>query len=328
MSETAFEVPLRAAQMHLVKPSEPVLATVVSSELCTSAGRKSAGFTRHIELDLSGTPLAGACIPGQSLGVIPPGADAQGRPHKLRLYSLASPTRGEDGAGKVHSVTVKRVIDEHLTEPGLFMGVASNYLCDRRPGDKVLVTGPSGKKFVLPQDLDAHDYVFFATGTGVAPFRGMLIDMLEGGCQSRIVLVLGAAYRTDLLYDRWLSELAAKHANFSYVTAVSRETGGGGSGGGSGGGGGRGVYVQDRLTTHAELIVPLLERGRGLVYICGIAGMELGIFQKLARVLPAGALGLYLGVDGAVAGDIDAWQRGMIHRQVRPTRRVLMEVYA
>lgn len=317
MSDTAFELPLRTAQMHLVKPAEPVLATVVKNELCTAAGRKSAGFTRHIELDLSGTPLAGACIPGQSLGVIPPGADAAGRPHKLRLYSLASPTRGEDGQGNVHSVTVKRVIDEHLAEAGLFLGVASNYLCDRKPGDKVLVTGPSGKKFVLPQDAQNHDYVFFATGTGVAPFRGMLIDLLESGCTSKIVLVLGAAYSTDLLYHQWLTQLAAKHANFSYVTAISRETGGDGR-----------AYVQDRFRTHAQLIVPLLQSGRGLVYICGIAGMELGIFQELARTLPPAVRELYLGLDEAVAADVGGWQRAMIHRQVRPTRRVLMEVYA
>ncbi len=315
MTDSSPHILMRSAQMHVVRPAEPVTATVVSNELCTAAGRKSAGFTRHIALDLTGTALAGACIPGQSLGVIPPGLDAQGRPHKLRLYSLASPTRGEDGHGHVHSVTVKRMIDEHLVHPGLFLGVASNYLCDRAPGDKVLVTGPSGKKFVLPQDVAAHDYVFFATGTGVAPFRGMLIDLLEAGCTSKVVLVLGAAYATDLLYHKWLEELAAKHPNFAYITAVSRE-------------GAQRAYVQDRLRTHEGVLGPLLASPRGLVYICGIAGMELGIFQHMARGLPEQVREQYLRVDAEVAGDVDNWQRAMIHRQIRPTRRVLMEVYA
>ena len=87
------------------------------------------------------------------------------------------------------------------------------------------------------------------------------------------------------------------------------------------------MYVQDRLRTHAEELTALLSSDRALVYICGLAGMELGIMQGLARSLPPAVLPYYLHVDSAVMNDIDAWDRRMIHKQIRPTRRVFVEVY-
>lgn len=257
-------------------------------------------------------------MPGQAFGVLPPGLDANNRPHKLRLYSIASPARGEDGQGAVIATTVKRTIDEHHDTQKLFLGVASNYLCDLRPGDRVRLTGPSGKRFVLPAAPAEHDYIFFATGTGIAPFRGMLMELLGRGVTSRIVLVMGAAYATDLLYDEELRRWMREHPNFSYLTAISRERQADGGGP---------MYVQDRLDTDAAALAPILESSRTLVYICGLAGMELGIFQKLAGLLPPAALSSYLAVDEPAMADIRGWQRSMIQRQIRPTRRVFLGVY-
>ncbi|MFZ4575461.1 MAG: hypothetical protein ACOYN0_13770, partial [Phycisphaerales bacterium] len=111
-SETNVAGPvLREARMHLSPVSAPAVGTVVSNERCT-ASKKSAGFVRHVAIDVSGTPIEGGFIAGQSFGVIPPGTDARGLPHKVRLYSIASPTRGEDGGGKLLATTVKRLIDE------------------------------------------------------------------------------------------------------------------------------------------------------------------------------------------------------------------------
>jgi ferredoxin--NADP+ reductase len=303
-------------KMHLHSPANPCTGVVVSNERCTE--RKSAHFVRHVAFDVSGTGLAGTVRPGQSFGVLPPGLDAHGKPHKLRLYSSASPTRGEDGKGSVIATTVKRTIDEHWDTHALFLGVASNFLCDLKPGDKAQLTGPSGKRFVLPAKPAEHDYIFFATGTGIAPFRGMLLDLLGSGVTSRVVLVMGAGYATDLLYHGDLLKLQQEHAGFSYLTAISREKQADGH---------DPLYVQDRLQTHREMLLPVLESERTLVYICGLAGMELGIFQKLAGILPDHALSQYLRVDPEAAADIRGWQRTMIQQQIRPTRRVFIEVY-
>jgi len=311
------KIDLQDVTMHAVRPTEPVTGRVVANEICTRS-KKSAGFVRHIDIDVSGTPLEGQFHAGQSFGVIPPGADENGKPHKVRLYSIAAPSTGEDGKGKVLSTTVKRTIDEHWDNGALFLGVASNYLCDLKEGDEVKVSGPNGKRFVLPARPDEHDYVFFATGTGIAPFRGMVKELLDRGVKSQIVLVAGAPYHTDLLYDDLFTRLEHEHENFTYLTAVSREPEPPSP---------RGVYVQQRLDTHRELLAPLLSTERALIYICGIAGMEIGIFQHLARQLPPALREPYLACDDATLAAVDNWDRRMINREIMPTRRVMLEVY-
>src|SRR5262245_9057199 len=85
------DIDLTPVKMHLHSPEEPAEAVVVSNERCTQ--RKSAHFVRHVAIDVGGTALEGAFVPGQSFGVLPPGVDERGLVHKLRLYSVASPTR-------------------------------------------------------------------------------------------------------------------------------------------------------------------------------------------------------------------------------------------
>lgn len=304
--------------MHLHAPDEPALARVVSSERCT-ASRKASAFVRHICLDVSGTRLAGAFHPGQSFGVIPPGTDNRGKPHKLRLYSLACPSWGEDGSGNVVSTTVKRTIDEGWEDHRLFLGRASNYLCDLQEGDEVRLTGPSGKRFLLPKDPTRHDYLFFATGTGIAPFRGMMLELAKRSPSSRVALIMGAPYATDLLYHAQLSELASRHEHWHYLTALSRERQSDGH---------DPMYLDRRLVVDAQILAPLLERERTLIYICGIAGMELGVFREMSRLLTGSRLEQYLEIDPEVLASEEPWTRRMIHRQIRPTRRVFLEVYA
>jgi hypothetical protein len=105
---------LEDVQLKLVKPIQPVLGTVVSNELCMNG--KSASFVKHLAIDVSDTPLAGAFRSGQSVGVIPPGEDEHGKPHKVRLYSLACPSWGEAGKAEIISTTPKRLIDEYVSE--------------------------------------------------------------------------------------------------------------------------------------------------------------------------------------------------------------------
>ena len=303
--------------MHVYKPTAPFEARVIRNEICT-AGRKAAGIVRHLEFDITGSDLVGACLPGQAIGVVAPGVDAAGKPHKLRLYSLCSPATGEDGNPGRIATTVKRTIDEHWDTHRLFLGVASNYLCDLHEGDPVALTGPAGKKFLLPKNAADHDYLFVATGTGIAPFRGMILDLLGAKSKSRITLVMGSPYRTDLIYDDLFTRLSHDHPNFTYLTALSRE---------AQTEGGPPMYVQDCIAAHHDELVPQLVADRNLVYICGIAGMEVGVFQALSRLLPGTALDAYLQADAAVRTDYTGWTRKMVHHEIQPTRRVMLEVY-
>jgi ferredoxin--NADP+ reductase len=331
---------LPEARMHVAMPNAPVAARIASTRLCMRG--KSASFVRHVEIDLAGTPLEGAFRAGQSFGVVPAGVDAAGKPHKVRLYSLASPTWGEDGHGRIIATTPKRMIAERepqserddASDHSLFLGVCSNWLCDRRAGDSVDVSGPNGKRFLLPADPSLHDYLFLATGTGVAPFRGFLKELLEGPpsgspaaaswrrCESRIELVMGSPYTTDLLYDDFLRDLASKHANFRYHTAISREPRIDPAGRV-----GRGEYVHqavERMLSEPGGAMDLLRSPRTLVYMCGLAGMQVGVFQLLARERIEG----YTRIADELAGKPPAeWTSEEIKRRVRPTHRCMLEVY-
>jgi ferredoxin--NADP+ reductase len=314
--------------MHLVMPGAPVIGRVVENRLCMKG--KSASFVRHVSIDVSGTPLAGSFLAGQSFGVIPPGLDASGRPEKVRLYSISCPRWGEDGAGQVIATTPKRLIDERRPQkpsddPGdhrLFIGVASNYLCDLRTGDEVMLSGPSGKRFVLPVDTEAHDYLFLATGTGIAPFRGMVMELFDeqgrrpgGPTRSRVELVMGAPYTSDLLYDDLFTGLAARHANFRYHPTISRERRPDGR---------RGLYAHQLLDENLPHFQEMLESPRTLIYVCGLAGMQIGLFQVLAARDFSGFIEVQ---EELMAIDPAQWTEEQIKRRVRQTRRCMLEVY-
>ena len=74
-------------------------------------------------------------LEGQSIGIIPPGTDANGKPHVARQYSIASARNGERPGYNNLALTVKRVTQDHEGKP--VRGVASNYVCDLKVGDKI-----------------------------------------------------------------------------------------------------------------------------------------------------------------------------------------------
>src|SRR5439155_26410749 len=96
-------------------------------------------------------------VPGQFVSFT---AEIKGSPI-TRAYSIASPPNG-----RRFDLCLNRVLEGHL----------SPYLFDLKPGDLVRMTGPFGG-FIFRQPV--QDSVLVATGTGVAPFRAMLIDQLQ-----------------------------------------------------------------------------------------------------------------------------------------------------
>ncbi len=310
----------------LITPRAPAVARIVGNETCTF--RKSNAWVRDIAVDVSGTKLAGNFRVGQSFGIIPPGTDEGGRPHKVRLYSIASPDNGEDGHGNVVCTPVKRTIGEFDPElagkrrahRGMFMGVCSNHLCSLQVGDEVRITGPAGKRFLLPADPERHDYVFFATGTGIAPYRGMVMQLLKGSngpTRRDIWLIAGAPYTSDLLYHKLFLEFEREFENFHYRQAISRESRTPGQT--------RGAYVDGLIVSELERLRPVLARPSTLLYLCGVAGMQFGIWRRLAL------LGLLDGYAVAKPGFCDTspteWTSVQMRRGLKATARCMLEVY-
>jgi ferredoxin--NADP+ reductase len=59
-----------------------------------------------------------------------------------------------------------------------YPGIASNFLCDAKPGDAITLTGPYGDTFKIPDDPEAN-LLMIGTGTGIAPFRAFIQHVYE-----------------------------------------------------------------------------------------------------------------------------------------------------
>lgn len=221
---------------------------------------------RLIVIDLKGTDFVFA--EGQSVGIVPPGHDAGGRPHRMRLFSVACPATGEPGTSRTLSLCVKRLVFKTLAEE-IQTGICSNYLCDTQPGDTVHMSGPNGKHFTPPA-CSAPDLLLFATGTGISPFRAFLLRLLnqEKPYHGTIHLFYGSRTRHDHVFaGAGTDELLRMAAlpRFFLHSALSREEHDGR------------IHVDDLLHARARDIEDVLDRRDYSVYLCGIRGMERGI---------------------------------------------------
>ena len=149
-------------------------------------------------------PKALSFLPGQFVivNVPQPGGAA---PLK-RAYSIASPPYE---AGRFE-LCIQMVPN----------GRASAYFDALQGGERLTITGPHGK-FTLKQPLD-YDPVFLSTGTGFAPFRAMVLQLLHDGFARDLWVFLGSRYEQHLLYLDELRALAATHANLQFHPTVSR----------------------------------------------------------------------------------------------------------
>jgi len=245
-------------------------------------GPDATGETYDIIIDHGGKM---PYIEGQSYGVIPPGINPKnGKPNTNRLYSIASSRYGDDKKGTTTTLCVRRATywdPELQREDPAKKGICSNFLCDSKPGDEVLLTGPAGKVMLIPEENPATDLIMVATGTGVAPYRSFLRRLFwEDNPASRNYkglawLFLGVANKDSLLYDSDWQSLKKKHPeNFRVDYAMSREQ--------TNKKGGK-MYIQDKVEEYADEIFQRMEKGAH-IYFCGLKGMMPGILEMFESV--------------------------------------------
>jgi benzoyl-CoA 2,3-epoxidase subunit A len=256
------------AYTNLYGPKAPTTATVVGNVRVTEVGKEY--DTHHVMLDFGSMPFP--VLEGQSIGVIPPGVDAQGKPHHARQYSIASPRNGERPGYNNLSLTIKRVLQDHQGNP--VRGVASNYMCDLQVGDRCQVIGPFGASFLMPNHPRSH-IVMICTGTGSAPMRAMTewrrrlrqSGKFEGG---KLMLFFGARTKEELPYFGPLQNLPKDFIDISF--AFSRTPGA------------PKRYVQDAMRERAADLGPLLADPNSHFYVCGLKAMEEGVVLALRDV--------------------------------------------
>jgi ferredoxin-NADP reductase len=123
-----------------------------------------------------------------------------------RAYSIASPP---------HEEGVIELCIQHVEK-----GAASTFFWQLKEGMPVTISGPHGR-FTLKEPL-AYEPVFMATGTGVAPFRGMIKHLFHLNVTQPLWLLFGTRYEHGLLYEAEFRAAASLRPNFHYIPTVSR----------------------------------------------------------------------------------------------------------
>jgi benzoyl-CoA 2,3-epoxidase subunit A len=259
---------------NLYGASDLVIATVTGNMRVTEVGREY--DTHHIVLDLGRTPFP--VLEGQSIGVIPPGVDAGGRPHHARQYSVASARHGERPGFNNLSLTVKRVLVDR--QGHAVRGVASNYLCDLKVGDKVQVVGPFGTTFLMPNHPGSH-LVMICTGTGAAPMRAMIRwrhhqRTTQNFASGKLMLFFGARTKEELPFFGRLHNLPK---DFMDVNLAFSRTPGQPK-----------RYVQDLMRARAAELAALLADADSYFYVCGLKAMEDGVVLALQDIAEGAGL--------------------------------------
>jgi ferredoxin-NADP reductase len=235
--------------IHVTAPSSPIADSVAQPRqpgqraLLTARLDRAIWLseqTRHLEFAVQGGEQF-SFIPGQFVSIQQPKSD--GKVH-TRAYSLASEPRSEPS----FDLCLNRVEN----------GFLSNWLCDLEEGSQIQFHGPHGM-FTLRQPQ--QDSIFIATGTGVAPVRGMVRWLFQDPNRHQgreYWLVYGTRHETGLYYEDEFRAIEQSHPTFHYVPTLSRC--------GNDWQGCRG-YVQDHVK---EIVGP---RRDMQAYICGLHQM-------------------------------------------------------
>ncbi len=100
-------------------------------------------------------------------------------------------------------------------------GRGSNWLNSLKVGDEFNFLGPNGK-FVFGTPAE-KTVLFVATGTGLAPFKSMIIDQLQSKTsQQKLHLLFGVRNEKDIFYQNLFENLAQEHENFTFDLTLSR----------------------------------------------------------------------------------------------------------
>ncbi len=142
--------------------------------------------------------------------------------------------------------------------------MTSGYLLNKKEGDKLKIQGPLGH-FTVKQPLPKTIY-FVSTGTGFAPFRAMIYDLLEKKADVNLVNIYGNRYEDQVFYKDDLEKLAATNPRLKNVMTVSRPK------------------TWKGETRYVQMVLEgLLKPGDSAqVYICGLTDMILAV-EKVAQ---------------------------------------------
>ncbi len=213
----------------------------------------------------------------QSFGVLVKTNGQFGRKYHHRLYSVADLPAEENGHTLI-TMLVKRCsyVDEFSGEQ--YPGIASNYLCDRKPGDEITITGPFDLPFDVPDDKTAN-LILIGMGTGIAPFRAFIKHIYKNveDWEGKIRLFYGARSGLELLYMNEKNDDLTQYYDeetFEAFSALSPRPAWGDP-----------IALDKAIEERASEIVDMLSRANTYIYVAGYEKVKENLDKAFSNIL-------------------------------------------
>ncbi|MTI41661.1 ferredoxin-NADP reductase [Fulvivirga lutimaris] len=217
------------------------------------------------------------CEIDQSFGVLLDHKDEFGNTLHHRLYSVADlPSKSKNKTRITMLVKRCNYVDAFSGEQQ--KGIASNYLCDRKVGDEIRITGPYPLPFSVPEDKESN-LVLIGMGTGIAPFRAFIKHIYNNvkDWKGRILLFYGAQSGLELLYQNEIDDDLTNYYSeetFKAIHAFSprplwHDP----------------VVLEQTIEERAEEIAEMLEVLNTYIYVSGHEKVKEGLDKAFAHVM-------------------------------------------
>ena len=135
-------------------------------------------------------------------------------PDEFRAYSMAN--HPAEGNIVMLNVRIAHPPPQKWDAPP---GVASSYIFNLKPGDKVTISGPYGEFFIKDTN---REMVYIGGGAGMAQLRSHLFHLFHTLKTGRKVSYwYGARSKREMFYDDHFKDIQKKFPNFNYHVALS-----------------------------------------------------------------------------------------------------------
>ncbi|MBU2554022.1 MAG: NADH:ubiquinone reductase (Na(+)-transporting) subunit F [Bacteroidetes bacterium] len=136
-----------------------------------------------------------------------------------RAYSMAN----HPAEGNIVMLNIRIATPPWDRKKGGFMnvnpGICSSYIFSRKPGDKVMVSGPYGEFFIKPTK---REMMFIGGGAGMAPMRSHIFDLFKTKHTDRkATFWYGGRSKRELFYVDQFEEIEQENPNFKFEVALS-----------------------------------------------------------------------------------------------------------
>jgi NAD(P)H-flavin reductase len=144
-------------------------------------------------------------------------------------------------------------------------GKATTCIWGKKEGEILNLKGPIGGFGI--KGSNKENLIFIGTGTGIAPLRSMIKNLLEKNTKKNLTLIFGERFENGGLFREEFQSLKKQYKNFKFIQVVSKP---------SDNYKGKKGYVQEVLED--------LDIKNSEAYLCGIPGMVKGCKEKLIKM--------------------------------------------